>query len=167
MKLFSIAPFVKKDYIRFMNYVTDYLDHPQKEIIEQRLEILNFYEEFGLEATRRPLRKAARPSFSGNRNWLMSGGKLSALAPGDRTPKHRRKRIINPFIAKFIIDYRSNHPGADKTTITPALTSACIQSGVKPVSESTVGRIIHDLKEKGRLPKASQNQAKRGNRQIA
>jgi len=43
----------------------------------------------------------------------------------------------------------------DKTTITPVLAVACQHAGVKTISESTVGRIIHDLKEKGRLPKSN------------
>ena len=51
--------------------------------------------------------------------------------------------------------YRTAHPRADKVTITPSLTLACKKAGIKPVSESTVGRIIHDLKERGRLPKNS------------
>jgi transposase InsO family protein len=153
MRLFSIAPCVKKDYIHFMRYVIDYLDHPQKEVVEKRLDILKFYEEFGLEATKKAFKKSRSTIFLWKQKLAMSGGKLSALAPGDRTPKHRRKRIINPFISKFIIDYRSNHPGVDKTTINPALTSACKLAGVKPVSESSVGRIIHDLKERGLLPK--------------
>lgn len=41
----------------------------------------------------------------------------------------------------------------DKTTITPVLKKMCESKGIKPPSESTVGRIIHDLKEKGKLPK--------------
>ena len=40
----------------------------------------------------------------------------------------------------------------DKTTITPPLSAACLRTGLKPPSESTVGRIIHDLKARGRLP---------------
>ena len=68
MRIFSIAPFVKKSYIRFMNYVTDYLDNPQNEVIGKRLEILEFYEEFGLKATMKALRRAARQSISGNRS---------------------------------------------------------------------------------------------------
>jgi putative transposase len=136
-----------------MNYVVDYLDHSQKEIIEKRLEVLKFYEEFGLEATKKAFKKGRSTIFLWKQKLARSGGKLSALAPGDRTPKHRRKRIINPFIAQFIVDYRTHHPGADKTTITPALRSSCCLRGVKPLSESSVGRIIHDLKERGGLPK--------------
>jgi transposase InsO family protein len=37
--------------------------------------------------------------------------------------------------------------------MTPALVAACKTAGIKSVSESTVGRIIHDLKERGRIPK--------------
>jgi putative transposase len=135
-----------------MNYVADHIDHPQKEIIEQRLEILKFFDEFGLQATRKAFKLSRSTIFLWKKKISNAGGKLSALAPGNRAPLHRRKRIIHPFIARFIIDYRSKHPRADKTTITPILTSACIKAGISPVSESTVGRIIHDLKDRGSLP---------------
>jgi hypothetical protein len=44
---------------------------------------------------------------------------------------------------------------ADKTTITPAFAITCNNTGIKPGSESTVGRTINDLKEKGCLPESS------------
>jgi putative transposase len=135
-----------------MDYVHDYLDHPQKGIIEQRLEIIKFFDEFGAEATRKAFHKSHSTVFLWKQKLALAGGKLSSLAPGSRAPLHRRKRIINPLVARFIIDYRTMHPRADKTTITPALTRECKKAGIKPISESTVGRIIHDLKEKGSLP---------------
>lgn len=138
-----------------MEYVADYLDHPQKTLIEQRLEILKFFDEFGLEATKRAFHKSRSTIFLWKQRLAKAGGKLSVLAHGSRSPIKRRTRTINPIMAKFIIDYRTIHPGADKATITPALTLECKKAGIKPVSESTVGRIIHDLKEKGRLPKNS------------
>ena len=49
-----------------------------------------------------------------------------------------------------------DHLGSDKTTIMPVLASDCQAAGIKPISESTVGRIIHDLKLKGRLPKSNE-----------
>ena len=137
-----------------MKYELDYLEHPKKEIIEQRLQILEFYEEFGLEATRKAFNKSRSTIFLWKQKLARSGGKLSALAPGDRTPRHKRTRIVDPFVTRFIVDYRTNHPGADKTTITPALTRACQQAGVRPVSESTVGRIIRDLKQKGKITRS-------------
>jgi putative transposase len=135
-----------------MDYVADHIDNPQREIIEQRLEILKFFDEFGLQATRRAFKLSRSTIFLWKKKIREASGKISALAPGNRAPLHRRKRITNPFIARFIIDYRTKHPRADKTTITPVLASACIKAGIRPISESTVGRIIHDLKEKGSLP---------------
>ena len=155
MKQIYIAYGHKKAYIHFMEYVADYGDHPQKAAIEQRLEILKFFDEFGMEATGRAFHKSRSTIFLWKRKLVEAGGKLSALAPGSRSPIKRRTRIVNPLIAQFIIDYRTLHPRADKTTITPALTLECKTAGIKPVSESTVGRIIHDLKERGRLPKNS------------
>lgn len=135
-----------------MEYVADHLDNPQKDIIEHRLEILKFFDEFGSGATKKAFQKSRSTIYLWKQELAKAGGKLSVLSPGNQAPLHRRKRIINPFIAEFIIDYRTRHPRADKTTITPALTAACVKTGVKPVSESTVGRIIHDLKERGSLP---------------
>ena len=135
-----------------MEYVCDYWDHPQKAAIEHRLEVLKFFDKFGLEATKTAFHKGRSTIFSWKCKLAKAGGKLSVLAPGNRAPKRKRTRIINPFIARFIIEYRTQHPRADKMTMTPALAAACLKAGIKPVSESTVGRIIYELKQKGRLP---------------
>ena len=138
-----------------MKYIHDVLDHPKRVSIERRLEIIQFFEEFGAEATRRAFSKSRSTVYLWKQKLKKAGGKLSALAPGDKTPISKRKRVVHPFILDFILKYRADHPGVDKTTITPVLAVACQHAGIKPVSESTVGRIIHDLKEKGRLPKSN------------
>jgi len=142
-------------YSRFMQYVNNVINHPKREIIERRVHIIKFFDEFGAEATSKAFGKSRSTIYLWKQKLKASDGKLSALAPADKAPIHRRKRIVHPFVEDFIISYRTNHPGADKTTITPALTEACKLSSVKPVSESTVGRIIHDLKQKGRIPKST------------
>ena len=138
-----------------MQYINNIGNHAKQECIEKRLSIIKFFDEFGAGATRKAFSKSRSTIYLWKRKLKLSGGILSTLAPGDTTPLRKRKRIVHPFIERFIIDYRSNHPGADKTTITPALTAACISAGIKPVSVSTVGRIIHDLKGQGRLPKST------------
>ena len=138
-----------------MRYFNDIFDHPRKEAIEKRVEIIKFFDDYGAEAAKRAFGKSRSTIFLWKQKLKDSGGKLSALAPGDKTPLRKRKRIVHPFITDFILKYRTDHSGVDKTTITPLLTAACLRAGVKPVSESTVGRIIHDLKEKGRLPRSA------------
>jgi putative transposase len=130
-------------------------NHPTQESIEERLRIIQFFDEFGAEATRKAFNKGRSTIYLWKQKLKRANGRIIALAPGNNTPIHRRRRIVHPFIEAFILKYRSDHPGADKTTITPVLALACTSAGIKPVSESTVGRIIHDLKEKGRLPQST------------
>ena len=154
MQQIYIASYFKSGYSRFMQYILDILNHPKKKLIEQRLEILKFFDEFGPLATRKAFQKSRSTIFLWKQKLNKAGGKLSALAPGNTTPLNKRKRRVHPIIEDFILKYRLAHPGADKTTITPALKAACLQAGVKPISESTVGRIIHNLKERGKLAKS-------------
>jgi len=154
MQQIYIASYFRKGYSRFMQYVLDILGHPQKKIIEQRLEIIKFFDEFGPVATRKAFNKGRSTIYLWKKKLAKSGGKLSALATGDKTPVHKRKRLTHPFIADFILKYRLAHPGVDKTTITPLLRVACQQAGLRPISESTVGRIIHDLKDRGKISKS-------------
>lgn len=155
MKQIYVASYYGSGYSRFMKYIKNILDHPQREGIERRLEIIKFFDEFGEVATIRAFHKSRSTVYLWKQKLKKADGKLSALATGDRTPLHRRKRVVHPFIGGFIIQYRTTHPGVDKTTVTPALAIACKEAGVKPVSESTIGRIIHDLKVKGRIPKCN------------
>jgi len=60
-----------------MKYELDYLEHPKKEIIEQRLQILEFYEEFGLEATRKAFNKSRSTIFL----WKQKRPGLAASFP--------------------------------------------------------------------------------------
>jgi len=155
VKQVHVTTWSVKGYSGVMKFLNDIVDHPQRESIEKRVEIIKFFNDAGAEFTRRAFGKSRSTIYLWKQKLKKSGGKLSALAVGDRAPKRRRRRIINPVIEGFILDYREAHPGADKTTITPALTRACNQAGVRPVSESTVGRIIHDLKARGRLPRSN------------
>jgi transposase InsO family protein len=137
-----------------MKLVLDVLNHPQRKEIERRLEIIKFFDEFRAEATRKAFGKSRSTIYLWKQKLAKHGGKLSGLAPGDKTPHHKRRRLVNPFIEDFILRYRLAHPGTDKLTITPALAVACRQSGIRTISESTVGRIIQDLKARGKIPKS-------------
>lgn len=142
MKQIYVESYYGSGYSRFMQYINDILDHPKRGSIEKRLAIIKFYEDYGQEATRRAFGKSRSTIYLWKQKLKKAKGKLSALAPGDKTPIHKRHRIVHPFIESFIVEYRAAHPGVDKTTITPALAEACNQNGIKPVSESTIGRII-------------------------
>jgi len=155
VKQIYVESYYHSGYSRCMQCVNDIVNHPKQKSIEQRVKIIEFFDEYGDEATEKAFGKSRSTVYLWKQKLKSSGGKLSSLAPGDRSPRHKRRRVIDPFITGFIISYRTNHPGVDKTTITPPLKAACDRAGIRAVSESTVGRIIHDLKEKGRLPRAT------------
>jgi len=155
MKQIYVESYYRSGYSHLMQVINDILNHPEQESIEQRIKIIEFCDEYGFAATKEAFNKSRSTIYLWKQKLKTSGGKLSALAPGDKTPMRKRKRVISPFISSFIIGYRTNHPGVDKTTIAPVLKTACERAGIKAVSESTVGRIIHDLKEQGRIPKAN------------
>ena len=155
MKQIYIESYYRNGYSRFMKYINNIINHPKCDIIQSRLEIIQFFDEFGATATSKAFHQGRSTIYLWKLKLKRANGKLSALAPGDKTPIRRRKRIIHPFIVDFILKYRADHPGVDKTTIAPVLAVACNRARVKPISESTVGRIIHDLKERGKLAKSN------------
>ncbi len=140
MRWFGVALGSVKGYIHLMQFLDDVTDHPQRESINKRVEIIKFFDDFGEEGARRAFGVSRSTIYLWKQKIKKANGKISALASGDRAPKHKRKRVLDPYIEKFILDYRTTHPGADKTTVTPALMRACKAAGVKPVSESTTRR---------------------------
>ena len=134
-----------------MRRVDGVVNGPQREVIETRLKIVQFFDDFGARATKEAFGKSRSTVYLWKQK-LKRGGTV-ALAPVSRAPKQRRRRVVAPFVESFIISYRMSHPGVDKTTIFPVLKAACQRAGIKAPSESTIGRIIHDLKERGRLPR--------------
>jgi len=140
-----------------MRYINDVENHPQREVIERRIKIINFFGKYGEQATREAFGKARSTVFLWKKRLKEGGGKLSSLAPLSRAPKRRRESKINPMIKEFIKQYRYLHPGVGKETVKPALDEYCKNSGFNSISESSIGRIIKELKEKGQIPLLKSN----------
>jgi len=144
-----------RGYNRFMKYVYNVADHPQKVVIKERLEIIEFFNQYGAEATKKAFKKSRSTIYLWKQKLKQKKGRLSALAPGSKAPKAKRQKERPAHIIKFIEDYRTKHPGVGKETIKPELDEHCLRNGLNSVSESTVGRVISELKEKGRIPRTN------------
>ncbi len=129
------------------------MSEADREIINHRIKIIEFYDQFGREATKQ--------AFSTSRSTVMlwkyklrkNGSRLSSLKVLSRAPKTPRlKRKVSQEIIDFIYDYRTNHPGVAKETIKPHLDLFCKENNLPIISESTIGRTIGQLKEKGLIP---------------
>ncbi|HAS28098.1 MAG TPA: hypothetical protein DCR59_02770, partial [Dehalococcoidia bacterium] len=153
MKQIYVESYYHSGYNHWMEKLNDILDHPKQKVIEERIKIIEFFDEYSEQATGKAFGKGRSTVYLWKQRLKKGGYRLSALAPGDKTLKRKKRRPGDPFIEGFIISYRTLHPGVYKATITPVLEEACKKKSIKPPSESTIGRVIHDLKEKGRLPK--------------
>lgn len=139
-----------------MNYIYDIVNHPKREIIEHRIEIIKFFDEFGSKAAKRAFGKGKSTIFLWKQK-LKETGKLSSLAPKDKTPHCFRQKETSSQVIAFVRQYRIKHPGVGKETIKPPLDAYCKAFRIKTASESTIGRIITNLKEKNLIPKQYSN----------
>lgn len=138
-----------------MRSIQDITQHPYKHIIEDRVRIISFYDDYGEEATARAFGVSRSTVFNWKHRLKTNQGRLSSLAPVDRAPKHRRRRVVDKRVTNFIITQRTDHPRLSKDKLAVLLRTECLAWDVNPPSASTVGRILGDLKQQGRLPKGS------------
>jgi len=57
LKQIYVESYYRNGYSRFMQHINDILNHPKREIIEQRLKVIEFCNEFGKEATKQAFGK--------------------------------------------------------------------------------------------------------------
>ena len=143
-----------ENYFKGFRKVLDYSlieSHPQKEVILKRLEIIEFFKEYGREATAKAYKVKKSSVYLWIQKLRKSGGNLVALSPKSKVPINKRKRVILKEIKDFIVDYREKHHKVGQETIKPALDKYCNEKNIKTISTATIGRVIRDLKEEGRL----------------
>ena len=127
-------------------------NHPQREEIEKRMKAIYLLDRGLLQELKVVMNVSRSTVFGWKKRFKDSGGNVLSLAPRSRDPKNRRQREIDPQQAAFIRKYRIQRPGIGKMTVQSELRRYCEERGLKAVSESTVGRVIADLKAAGRLP---------------
>lgn len=92
--------------------------------------------------------------FTWKKQLKSAHGHIGALSNKSRAPKKRRHRISNPVLENKIIELRTLYPNIGKTQIYHQ-----IKHTIK-TSESTVGRVLKDLKKQNRLPLRGQRPKK-------
>lgn len=138
-------------YTRLMKQV-ELMNHPLKEEIAKRVKVMVFYDNYGQAATKEAFGVCRSTVFVWKRKLRQSGGRLQALASLSRSPKRKRQPQTHQLAVEFIKQYRTKHPGVSKETIKPPLDEYCRNLGIASVCESTIGRVIAQLKRQGRIP---------------
>ena len=141
-----------RGYNRAMLRIQEIGDHPQREEIERRLKAIYLLDR-GLLHELKVVYGVSRATVYGWKKRMKVGGNhVHALAPSNRAPKRRRQRAIDPRLVEFIRKYRVQMPGIGKVAIKSELDRFCQERGLVTISESSVGRVLSDLKTAGRLP---------------
>jgi transposase InsO family protein len=113
-----------------------------KQEVARRAKILDFWKKHGEQATEDAFGISRRTLYRWQAALGERYGHLDALDPLSTAPKKRRKRNILPEVEAFIIREREAHPRLGKKKL-----AVLLRGDGYAVSESYVGRVIHDLKE--------------------
>ncbi|MCX7794393.1 MAG: helix-turn-helix domain-containing protein [Thermodesulfovibrionales bacterium] len=113
-----------------------------KEVAQQRLKIIKFYEKRGEDATKEAFGVDRKLISKWRKRLKENGGRLEELIPYSTRPKRTRKSEIPREIIDFIRRLREKYPRLGKEKIKPLLDEYCKDKGLKTISEATVGNII-------------------------
>lgn len=130
------------------------IDNVNREGIDEakeRLKIIKFFNRYGAKATKEAFGVCRTTVYNWKRLLRENGGNIRALISLSRRPIRRRVRKIHPAIIEFIRDYRNKHRRCCQKVIKPVLDRFCNEKGLKCISESTIARVIKDLKERGEI----------------
>jgi transposase InsO family protein len=139
-----------------MNYISNiaHMSEQDQSVIKHRIKIIEFYDQFGREATKLAFSSAKSTVMLWKQKLKQNEGRLSALKLQSRAPKTPRlQRKVKSQMMDFVLEYRQKHPGVSKETIKPQLDLFCLTNQLPIISESTIGRIIEQLKSKSLIPK--------------
>lgn len=107
-----------------------------------RLKVIEYHREFGTKATVAAYELSRATIYRWRKRLSQQQGKLIALIPLSRSPKHKRIMLTDPKIISYIRTLRTDHPHLGKEKIKPFLDRFCLENELVAVSISTIGKII-------------------------
>ena len=119
--------------------------------VKRRVQILDFWKKHGEQAAEDAFGVSRRTLFRWRKKLDTARGRLESLDPGSTVPAKRRRRVILPEVERLILAERTAHPRYGKKKLRVFLK----EEGYD-LSESYVGRVIHDLKERKLLSSGKQ-----------
>jgi transposase InsO family protein len=123
------------------------INHMITDKAQKRLEIIGFFNKYGLEATKEAFNMSKPTIYRWRKIYFDSGRNISSLNIGSTRPKNTRKRYVDVRILKEIKRLRLEEtPNMGKEKVKRNLDTYCKESDINTISESTIGRIIKDKK---------------------
>jgi len=133
------------DAIRYQYMIT--------EKAKKKAAIVAFFERFGLEATITAFKISKSSIYAWRQILIKNSWRIECLNERSKTPQNKRQKHWNQDILDFLIKYRHDHPAVGKENLKPLVDDFCRTKNIQIVSESTIGRMIADLKKQGKIRK--------------
>lgn len=132
---------------------------------EFKLKVILHYNNFGIKSTLSAFEVSKASIFNWNKEFKEKG--VMGLDNKSCKPKRIRISNIDERIFIAILNIRLQYPFLGKSKVKILLDKYCLDIGIQIISESTVGRIISQLKQRNildnKLPKNFTFEARTGN----
>lgn len=126
----------------------------EDKVVQQRLKVLRFYEEYGIKATLEAYEISKSTLFNWRKLYKELGRK--GLTNMSRKPKHKRRSSVALAVIERIKEIRQQYPRLNQTAVQGMLKSYCQAQRYSLPSPTTIARIIKRLKGQGKLPTSAQ-----------
>ena len=136
-----------KGYTTFKRF--SYLFDMDNEEANKRYKIIEFYNKYGLEATKEAFGISRRTIYRWKAKLKENG--ITSLKPKSTKPKKLRTPTSPKILINEIKRLREKYPNIGKAKLHILLEPFCKENNLKLPSESTIGRIISRDKDKMRL----------------
>lgn len=131
-----------KGYKSFMKLKTNIQlcqAHPE---IEQKIQIIKFFDKYGLAPTKDAFKISRSSIYLWKKKLKDSNGGLYSLINKSRCPKKVKTMYIETKTYEFIESLRKQYPTLSKDKIKPLLDEFCQSNNLPIISSSTIGKII-------------------------
>ena len=112
------------------------------QVVAYRLEVLSFFQEFGLEATKKAFKVSKTTLYRWQKTLTDHQGKISSLLPKSTRPRHLRRMATDSRVIEYIQKLREEHYRLGKRKIKVLLDRYCFNLRIETISVSTIGKVI-------------------------
>jgi transposase InsO family protein len=131
-----------RGYRRLQEMLHSLSKFDRSEIAQERLKIIEFYDEYGEKATKQAFGADRKLIYVWKKKMTNNGKTLQSLVPESTRPIRTRTMKTDQRIIDFLKEKRQKHPRIGKEKLKPLLDAYCKHTDIATVSESTIGKII-------------------------
>ena len=136
-----VLPYIP-GYTSWMKKVISLSAFADSDTAQYRLQVIEFYQQFGIEATLKAFPAKRSTVFLWQKTFKENGNRLSSLIPQSSRPRRVRRMNTHPLVLAEICRLRRKHYRLGKKKLYPLIGKYCHTAGIGYPAVSTIGKII-------------------------